>query len=724
MAHQRLESYAGSVVRREAVRVRLLGGFSLSLGRHDIEADRGRLKKAAGLVKLLALAPGHRMHKERIMEALWPGVDARHASNNLHRTLHSTRAVLVGAGANHLPLRRDFVELCPDVPLWVDVEAFEDAARAAFRSGEPAAFRAAISLYAGDLLPENPYEAWAQERREDLRRLFQDLLVGLGALYEERGEYERAIETLRTAVAQEPPTDEDAHVQLMRLYALSGRRLQALGQYERLRERLTQEFETLPTNSSRRLYEEIRAGREPHKLSPTRATPVPNNLPAPLTNFVGREREILGVARSLPMARLMPLTGTGGSGKTRLAVEVAREIVGAYEYGVWLVELALVSDPDLVARTVATPLGVREQTDLSQRRSAITSGSRRCCSCWTTASTSWTPPHGLRRISSAHAKGSRCSPPAGSPSVCPVRSSGPSRPSPCPNPAKAVPSKTLWSPSGTPLRRARTLALAGLRTDRGQRRRGASVCRELDGIPLSIELSTAKMGALAVEQLAERLEGSPKLLSGGDRTVDDRHRTLRATLDWSYELLGEPERVLFRRLSVFAGGWPLEAAEEVGADDGIEQGDVLDLLSRLVNKSMVVVGSVEGGAARYGMLESVRRYRQERLQASGEAEAAKRRHAALVLPAGRGGRAVAEGRAPRGLAQRLEEEYANLRAALGWALEKGEVDLGLWFGGALAEFWYMAGNLGEGRRWLQAALAKSAATPPTLSRIRALVRAG
>jgi hypothetical protein len=156
MAHQRLESYAGSVVRREAGRVRPLGGFSLSLGRHDIEADRWRLKKAAGLVKLLALAPGHKMHKERIMEALWPGVDARRASNNLHRTLHSARAVLVAAGAGHLPLRGDFVELCPDVPLWVDVEAFEDAARAAFRSGEPAAFRAAISLYAGDLLPKKP----------------------------------------------------------------------------------------------------------------------------------------------------------------------------------------------------------------------------------------------------------------------------------------------------------------------------------------------------------------------------------------------------------------------------------------------------------------------------------------------------------------------------------------------------------------------------------------
>jgi predicted ATPase len=252
----------------------------------------------------------------------------------------------------------------------------------------------------------------------------------------------------------------------------------------------------------------------------------------------------------------------------------------------------------------------------------------------------------------------------------------------------------------------------------------ASVCRELDGIPLSIELSTAKMGALAVEQVAERLEGSPKLLSGGDRTVDDRHRTLRATLDWSYELLGEPERVLFRRLSVFAGGWPLEAAEEVGADDGIEQGDVLDLLSRLVNKSMVVVGSVEGGPQGTGCSNpsaatgrSASRRAGRRRPRSGGTPPWYCRLAEEVEPWLRGAHQEV-------WLERLEEEYANLRAALGWALEKGEVDLGLWFGGALAEFWYMAGNLGEGRRWLQAALAKSAATPPTLSRIRALVRAG
>jgi predicted ATPase len=224
--------------------------------------------------------------------------------------------------------------------------------------------------------------------------------------------------------------------------------------------------------------------------------------------------------------------------------------------------------------------------------------------------------------------------------------------------------------------------------------------------------------------IVERLEGSLKLLSGGDRTVAERHQTLRATLDWSYDLLAEPERVLFRRLSVFAGGCPLEAAEVVGAGDGIEAGEVLDLLSRLVDKSMVIVGPSKGGALRYGMLEPLRRYGREHLLASGEAEVVRRRHAHWCYRLAEEVEPWLRGAHQEVWQERLRREHGNLRAALGWALDKGEVDLGLWFGGALGEFWYMSGNLGEGRRLLQAALAKSVDAPRTPARSRALLRAG
>ncbi len=252
----------------------------------------------------------------------------------------------------------------------------------------------------------------------------------------------------------------------------------------------------------------------------------------------------------------------------------------------------------------------------------------------------------------------------------------------------------------------------------------AMVCRKLDGIPLAIELSAARMAALAVEQLAERLDDSLGLLTGGGRTAAPRHQTMRATLNWSHDLMDRAERTLFRQLSVFTGGWTLEAAEALGTLEESEMNTIVDLLSRLVNKSMVVVeeAGTSTTSLRYGMLEPVRQYGWERLQASGEDDEVQRRHASWffelakeVEPWSRGAHQVA-------WLDLLEKEYGNLRAALDWALEKGEADLGLWFGGALGEFWYMSGNLAEGRRWLEAALSKSADSPPTIA--RALVRAG
>ncbi len=314
MAHQRLTVQARSVgIEPEAVRIWLLGGFRVSVGSRTIEANRWRLKKAASLLKLLALAEGHRSHREWIMGALWPELDAKPASNNLHRTLHFARGLLeetspANTTSHYLQLRGDLLELCPDGPLWVDVEAFESAA--ARRGREPAAYRAAIELYAGELLPEDRYEEWTEERREELRQLHQALLLELAGLYEERGEYGPAIEALGRVVSEEP-TQEEAHAGLMRLYALSGRRHEALFQYEVLREALSRELGTEPGAASRRLHEEVRAGSLPAAPSPSAGHPSEepvdpsrHNLPASLTSFVGRERDMPEVKRALSMTRL------------------------------------------------------------------------------------------------------------------------------------------------------------------------------------------------------------------------------------------------------------------------------------------------------------------------------------------------------------------------------------------------------------------------------------
>ena len=348
----------------------MLGGFKVSVGSRTIAEDGWRLRKAASLIKLLALAEGHRLHRERITAALWPELDMKSAANNLHRVLHFARTALELGAANAssrcLPLAGDMLELCPDGPLWVDVEAFEEAVATAHRAREPAAYRAAADLYAGELLPEDRYEAWAEERREALRETYLALLAGLAELYEEREEYGPAVEALRLALTGDP-AHEEAHRGLMRLYAASGERRRAIAQYEQLAKTLSEELGAKPAPASRLLHEEILASRFPKAPSRSGSSPSEeparpgHNLPNPRTSFVGREREMVGVKRSLVMTGVLTLTGTGGSGKTRLALEVARDLVGAYPDGAWLVELAPLSDPALVPQAVAAALGVREQ---------------------------------------------------------------------------------------------------------------------------------------------------------------------------------------------------------------------------------------------------------------------------------------------------------------------------------------------------------------------------
>jgi non-specific serine/threonine protein kinase len=253
------------------------------------------------------------------------------------------------------------------------------------------------------------------------------------------------------------------------------------------------------------------------------------------------------------------------------------------------------------------------------------------------------------------------------------------------------------------------------------------ICRKLEGIPLAIELAAARMGAMAVEQVAQRLDDSLKLLTGGARTAAPRQRTLRATLDWSFQLLSKPERKLFGRLSVFAGGWSLEAAEEMCSGGGIEREDVLELLSTLVDKSLAVTEAspVEEGALRYRMLEPLRQYGQERLEEGGEAEQVRERHARYYLEfaeeadAQEPERQLNEAR-PVAWLRRMESEHDNLRAALSWSLDEDAepdgraAELGLRL--AVALFWFWHTHQSEGRRYLERAA--SARSDPTTSRWR------
>jgi DNA-binding SARP family transcriptional activator len=301
----------------EAVRIWLLGGFRISVGSsRSIGEEEWRLRKAASLIKLLALAPAHRLHREQAMDLLWPELDSEAAANNLHHALHVARRTLepsapTGGVSSYLHLRGERLALSPEQPVWVDVEGFEEAATTARHALEPAAYRAAIDLYSGELLPQDRYEAWAEQRRAQLRGLYLSLLLELAGLYEERKEFGKAIEVLERVVAEDP-THEGAHVALIRLYALLGRRREALRQYERLRDALFREFGDEPEAATVRLHEEIWAGTFPPAHSPLSAVSPSEELPAveddgkhnlPLarTSFIGRERETLEVKRLLAM---------------------------------------------------------------------------------------------------------------------------------------------------------------------------------------------------------------------------------------------------------------------------------------------------------------------------------------------------------------------------------------------------------------------------------------
>ena len=441
-----------------------------------------------------------------------------------------------------------------------------------------------------------------------------------------------------------------------------------------------------------------------------------HNLPLELTSFIGREKALAEVRGLLDGdARMVTLCGPGGAGKTRLALAVAREMVGGFEDGVWWVELAPISDPTLVPGAVAQALDVREMPDRSLTDLLVEH---------------LKPKKTLLVLDNCEHLVKACADLADALlRACPnlkvfatsresLRIAGESSwmvPSlSLPEPGRQVPVEELGRYEAVRLfvERAKTVDTGFGLTGRNAPE-VTGLCAKLDGIPLALELAAARTRALSVKQISERLEEPLSLLTTGSRTAPPRHQTLRATLQWSYELLDAQERELLGRLSVFAGGWDLEAAEAVGAGGSVRLGMVLDLLSMLVDKSLVGAeksGEGEGFYVRYAVLEPVRQFAREKLEESQEAPEVRRRHAGHYL-------ALAERAEPELLGAdqglwlgRLRTEIGNLRGALSWSLEPDDdsrehAGLGLRLAAALGRFWDVE-DLQEGKRWLRAALEK------------------
>ena len=415
-------------------------------------------------------------------------------------------------------------------------------------------------------------------------------------------------------------------------------------------------------------------------------------LPVQLTSFVGRDAQMAQVRELLTQSRLLTLTGAGGAGKTRLAIQLAAQLSGEFSDGVWYVDLAPITDPEVVPITVARALGLPDQPGRSTMDTL----------------TRFVADHQMLIVldncehlldASAALVNALLAAAAGLTLLTTSRE------------PIGVAGEVSW--------RVPSLSLANeaveLFTDRARHVRPdfavsddnaatvGEICRRLDGLPLAIELAAARVRALSLVEILDSLHDRFRLLTGGARTAVRRQQTLRASVDWSHALLTEPERVLFRRLAVFLGGFDLDAAQTIAGSGEVERYQVLDQLSLLVDKSLVVVADDSRGRTRYRLLETVRQYTLEKLGESGEADAVRSRHrdyytsmaASFDAPAG------------SGYDQRLEQaelEIDNLRAAFAWSCENADTELALVLASSVQPLWQARGRLREGLAWFDTVL--------------------
>jgi predicted ATPase/DNA-binding SARP family transcriptional activator/Tfp pilus assembly protein PilF len=693
---------------------------------------RLRSRQSLWLLALLTLRHPRPVEREWLAGTLWPDSEQSQAFRNLRVALSELRSAL-GAERRRLQSPNRHTLSLDLTGAEVDVRTFD----AAILSGERSALEQAVALYRGPLL-EGCLEEWIGPEREvrehqclrALQQLVESALTG--------EDYDTAIGYCQRAARMDPLSDA-AWRGWMEALSRSGDRNAALQVYRQFRDLLHKDDPTATPDEQtnalyRRLREEARqqssalTGQAPIAARPT----VTGYLPHPLTDLVGREAECIEVSACLRRSRLVTLTGVGGIGKTRLAREVTSEVVGEYKDGVWLVGLDSLTEGHLVVQQLASVLGLREEQGrtlllgvtehLRPKRLLLVLDN---CEHLLEASAQ-VAAHLLRECAE-------------------VRILATSRE------ALGITGETVWSvpalavpdtehlPQGqaTLLRVLMGYESVQLFVERAQAvqktfnlsasnaRAVAQVCQQLEGIPLAIELAAARVRVLSVGQIAARLEDHLGLLTGGNRAGQSRQQTLRATLDWSYALLSGAERSLLRGLSVFAGGCILEAAEQVCGGAGEEAGQVLDLLTSLVDKSLVVFEEREAEEGRYRLLEMVRQYAAEGLQESGETEPIRIRHRNWFLALAEAAEPQLRGAEQADWLRRLDREHANLRAALAFS-EMGaqRAQEGLRLASALFRFWQQRGDFSEGREALDRALTREGGQEATAERAKALNACG
>jgi predicted ATPase/DNA-binding SARP family transcriptional activator len=733
-----------------------------------------RSHKHLWLLALLTLRPNRPVEREWLAGTMWPEVEQSNAFDNLRPVLSELRKAL-GDQSQRLQSPDRFTLVLDLTHAEVDLLRFD----AAIHSGTLSELEQAVGLYRGPLL-EGCREEWAVPERASREQVYLQALQTLGEASLAGEDYAAAASYYQQAVRMDPWREAERRG-WMEALARQGDINAALQVYREFVALLKNDPKAIPDAQTTALYQRLRA--EVRQRAGTHAvvaaevvavSVVKGYLPHSITDLVGREDERIEVALQLRQSRLVTLTGMGGIGKTRLAREVAGEVVSEYADGVWLVALDVLSEGRLVIQQIATVLGLREERGRTLLQS-VTEHLRKKRLLLVLDNCE----HLLEASGQvvAHLLGE----------CAQIRILATSRE------ALGITGETVWAvpalsvPVHLPVRPSTLVRVVmgyesvQLFVERAQAvqqsfalsgsnaRLVAQACQQLEGIPLAIELAAARVRAMSVEQIASRLNDYLGFLTVGNRAAQLRQQTLRATLDWSYALLSEAERSLLKRLSVFVGGWTLEAAEQVCGDFGlpildfglkvdsldasrsgqepaaiqnppefdviqnpkskIQNGEVLDLLTSLVDKSLVLFEAREPGEGRYRLLEMVRQYAAESLLASGEAEQVKGRHQGWYLTfAERAEPALRTGEQVLWLT-RLKAEHDNLRSALAWSLKSegespSDSPIALLFCGALHLFWRIHGHLAEGRAWCEKALQANTTQERTHARAKALNGAG
>jgi predicted ATPase/class 3 adenylate cyclase len=449
----------------------------------------------------------------------------------------------------------------------------------------------------------------------------------------------------------------------------------------------------------------------------------PNNLPIQLTSFVGREEEVAEVTKLLDASRMVTLVGVGGAGKTRLAIQTAAEVLPRYEDGVWLIELAAITDPSRIPVSVMDVLGLEERAN-EDPIDTITRALAKKQILLILDNCEHIVDPAARFVAAALGAGTGVSILAtsremlGVPGEYPFQVKSLASPESLDDEVRAAlmryPAIQLFAERGE-------LARPGWRISTENADSVIQICQRLDGMPLAIELAAARLRMMRASQIAERLDDRFRLLTGGSRIVLPRQQTLEAAIDWSFDLLSDEEKVLFGRLAVFMGGFTLESAEAVCGVDPLDGYMVLDLLGHLVDKSLVQAEEKEDGL-RYRMLETLRQYARQRLAESAEVETMRRRHAHHFRDLAAEAEPNLRGTDEAYWFRRLDDDLDNIRQAMGWALEAGESQLAQAMAGSLYRYFMYELRFVEGREWAEKALA--AGDDPTPERAGALLAAG